>query len=366
MPTGSGVDGSWSWAACCWWPPAIAFASTDWLPILSSPATSGSSRRPGNEVGPFLAVEQAALSEVVPDRAPDGDLRLVQPRRLRRDGDRRPGRRPRQRGAASTAGWADVDAYRAVVVGYAAIGGRDGAHRGSARKRGRGTVGPRRRTTASRGASACAGRAASSCGCPRCSRSMRSAAASSPEPDGLLVPPAVRGRARGPRRRSSSRRTCSPRCRRCRPPGIAARIGLINTMVFTHLPSNVLLMLVPLMPNLRARRRGPAGAVQPQPDGRADAAVLHDGGRRPGRALGGGRHDRHRPDDRAPPSRRRSRRVLFAVPALAAVPFFLAGGLKIAYDLLLWRQFRDHAPAEDAASGPESAGRGLARPRDAA
>lgn len=29
---------------------------------------------------------------------------------------------------------------------------------------------------------------------------------------------------------------------------IAARIGLINTMVFTHLPSNVLLLLVPLMP----------------------------------------------------------------------------------------------------------------------
>ena len=29
-----------------------------------------------------------------------------------------------------------------------------------------------------------------------------------------------------------------------------ARIGLINTMVFTHLPSNILLMLVPLMPSL--------------------------------------------------------------------------------------------------------------------
>src|SRR5439155_4430790 len=28
---------------------------------------------------------------------------------------------------------------------------------------------------------------------------------------------------------------------------IAEKIGLINTMVFTHLPSNVLLMLVPLM-----------------------------------------------------------------------------------------------------------------------
>ena len=32
--------------------------------------------------------------------------------------------------------------------------------------------------------------------------------------------------------------------------GIAAKIGLINTMVFTHIPSNILLMLVPLMPNL--------------------------------------------------------------------------------------------------------------------
>jgi MFS family permease len=31
---------------------------------------------------------------------------------------------------------------------------------------------------------------------------------------------------------------------------IAARIGLINTMVFTHLPSNVLLILIPFAPNL--------------------------------------------------------------------------------------------------------------------
>ncbi len=31
---------------------------------------------------------------------------------------------------------------------------------------------------------------------------------------------------------------------------IAKRIGLINTMVFTHIPSNILLMLVPLMPTL--------------------------------------------------------------------------------------------------------------------
>lgn len=32
-------------------------------------------------------------------------------------------------------------------------------------------------------------------------------------------------------------------------PAIARRIGLLNTMVFTHLPSNLLLMLIPLMPN---------------------------------------------------------------------------------------------------------------------
>src|SRR5205085_1288933 len=31
---------------------------------------------------------------------------------------------------------------------------------------------------------------------------------------------------------------------------LAARIGLINTMLVTHLPSNVLLLLVPLMPTL--------------------------------------------------------------------------------------------------------------------
>ena len=36
---------------------------------------------------------------------------------------------------------------------------------------------------------------------------------------------------------------------------IAARIGLINTMVFTHLPSNLLLVLLPFAPDLRRRSR---------------------------------------------------------------------------------------------------------------
>jgi MFS family permease len=38
---------------------------------------------------------------------------------------------------------------------------------------------------------------------------------------------------------------------------------------------------------------------------------------------------------------------LFAVPGLAAVPFFLAGGLKIVYDLALWRAFRSRRAPED-------------------
>jgi hypothetical protein len=40
---------------------------------------------------------------------------------------------------------------------------------------------------------------------------------------------------------------------------------------------------------------------------------------------------------------------LFAVPALAAVPFFLSGGLKIVYDLALWRAFRQRRPPEERA-----------------
>jgi MFS family permease len=38
--------------------------------------------------------------------------------------------------------------------------------------------------------------------------------------------------------------------------------------------------------------------------------------------------------------------VLMANSALIAVPFYLAGGLKILYDLLLYRDFRSHASPE--------------------
>ena len=129
---------------------------------------------------------------------------------------------------------------------------------------------------------------------------------------------------------------------------IAARIGLINTMVFTHLPSNVLLMLVPLMPTVElailvllarfsisqmdvpARQSYTVSIVDP--DERSAAAGVTGVARTTGAALS--------PLIAAP---------LYASAALASWPFFLAGGLKILYDLLLWRAFRSRRPPEEAA-----------------
>jgi hypothetical protein len=39
--------------------------------------------------------------------------------------------------------------------------------------------------------------------------------------------------------------------------------------------------------------------------------------------------------------------LLFSVPVLFNVPFFLSGGLKIIYDLLLYREFRSVKPPEE-------------------
>ena len=129
---------------------------------------------------------------------------------------------------------------------------------------------------------------------------------------------------------------------------LAARFGLINTMVFTHLPSNVLLILVPLMPTLPlavlvllARfsisqmdvptRQSYTMAVV-DPDERSAAAGVTGIARTTGAALS--------PVVAAP---------LFGVAALAAVPFLLSGGLKIAYDVILYRLFRSAPTPEEAA-----------------
>lgn len=119
---------------------------------------------------------------------------------------------------------------------------------------------------------------------------------------------------------------------------LASRFGLVNTMVFTHLPSNVLLILVPLMPSapwavavllLRfsisqmdvPTRQSYTMAVV-RPDERSAAAGVTGVARTTGAAisplLAG---------------------LLLGSPLMLSVPFFLAGGLKIIYDLLLYRSF---------------------------
>ena len=119
---------------------------------------------------------------------------------------------------------------------------------------------------------------------------------------------------------------------------LAARFGLIRTMVFTHLPSNVLLILVPLMPSLPlavavlfARfsisqmdvptRQAYLMAVV-SPEERSGAGGITGVARTIGAGL-------------APIFAG----LLFSQPSLINVPFFIAGTLKIVYDLLLYRGF---------------------------
>lgn len=126
---------------------------------------------------------------------------------------------------------------------------------------------------------------------------------------------------------------------------IAARFGLINTMVFTHIPSNILLILVPLMPSLPLAigvillrfsisqmdvptRQSYTMAVV-EPDERSAAAGVTGIARSIGAALS--------------PS---ITGYLLGVPVLYAVPFFISGGLKIIYDLALWREFRSAKPRQ--------------------
>ena len=127
---------------------------------------------------------------------------------------------------------------------------------------------------------------------------------------------------------------------------LAARIGLVNTMVATHLPSNVLLMLVPLMPTLPLAaavllvrfsisqmdvptRQSYTMAVV-RPEERSAASGITGVARTIGAALSplfAG--------------------MLFARPSLINLPFFIAGALKILYDLMLFRAFRAIRPPEE-------------------
>jgi len=127
---------------------------------------------------------------------------------------------------------------------------------------------------------------------------------------------------------------------------VASKIGLIRTMVFTHIPSNILLILVPLMPNLPLAitvlllrfsisqmdvptRQSYTMAVV-SPEERSAAAGITGIARTTGASLS--------PVVTGP---------LLANPVLINMPFFLSGGIKIVYDLMLYRSFKAIKPPEE-------------------
>lgn len=131
---------------------------------------------------------------------------------------------------------------------------------------------------------------------------------------------------------------------------VAAKIGLVNTMVFTHIPSNIFLIFVPLMPNLPLAiavllirfsisqmdvptRQSYTMAVV-SPDERSAAAGITGIARTTGSSLS--------PVVAGP---------LLGNAMLLNMPFFISGGLKIVYDLLLYRSFRTTRPPEEIESG---------------
>lgn len=127
---------------------------------------------------------------------------------------------------------------------------------------------------------------------------------------------------------------------------LANKFGLINTMVFTHIPSNILLLLVPLMPSLSlaiavllmrfsisqmdvpTRQSYTMAVVAPDERSAASGvtAIARSVGAAVSPVLTG---------------------LLFSIPVLFSAPFFLSGGLKIIYDLLLYREFRAVKPPEE-------------------
>jgi predicted MFS family arabinose efflux permease len=121
-------------------------------------------------------------------------------------------------------------------------------------------------------------------------------------------------------------------------PRLAARAGLLNTMVFTHLPSNILLMLIPVAPTLPiaigllllrfalsqmdvpTRQAYIAAMVDPQE--RTAAAAMTNSARYVARPFGP-----------------LIGTLLMSNVALGA-PWVAAGALKSAYDVALWRVFK--------------------------
>jgi len=131
---------------------------------------------------------------------------------------------------------------------------------------------------------------------------------------------------------------------------LAQRVGLLNTMVFTHLPSNVLLILVPLAPVpwlAVALFLGRMSISQMDvPTRKSYTMAVVDPGERT--ATAGITNVARTLASSASPM---LSGLAFSVAALG-LPFFIAGGLKIAYDGLIYLTFRKIHPPEEQAPMP--------------
>jgi MFS family permease len=324
---------------------AFAFTSQMWLLVIAG--TIGVISPSGQEVGPFLPIEQAALSQVVPDRARTdvfawytlaGSLATAL--------------------GALAAGfltnalqrtWAPVDSYRAVVVAYACLGVVIGivvaatspdVEAGGYRR------GGRVRSMAARfsGLEHSHGVVLMLAGLFAIDSFGGGFVVQSFAAYWFYLRYGVDPKTLGTLFFGANVLAGISALVASR---LASRIGLVNTMVVTHLPSNVLLMLIPLMPNLRLAalmlllrfsisqmdvptRQSYTMAVV-SPDERAAASGITGVARTTGAALSplfAG--------------------LLFARPSLVDVPFYIAGALKITYDVLLFRAFRRLKPPEEA------------------
>jgi MFS family permease len=322
----------------------VVFAATSWVPLLIIAATLGVISPTGNEVGPFLAVEQAALSQATPDarRTPTFAWYNLAGYVATAVGALAAGLISQ---ALLGAGFGAVDAYRGIVIGYAVVGLGMAAVFAQVGPGVEPPVAPpvddgiRRRLGLGRSKGIVARLSA---------LFALDAFAGGFVPQSLMaywfhlkfgVEPAVLGSIFFAANLLAAVSSLSAS-------RIAARIGLVNTMVFTHLPSNVLLILVPLMPSLELAigvlllrytlsqmdvptRQSYVMAVV-EPGERSAAAGVTGIARTTGAAIS--------PALSAP---------LVASAGFTALPFLLAGGLKIVYDLMLWRAFRARPAPEE-------------------
>ena len=134
---------------------------------------------------------------------------------------------------------------------------------------------------------------------------------------------------------------------------LARRIGLVNTMVFTHIPSSLFLIAAAVAPDAGDRACLSAAAGCAVADGRADTVVLRHGRRHPARACRRGQRN----------GRAEEPGCCHAAPALAgalyaagleAWPLIICGVLKIIYDVALLYAFRHVKPPEEMGPAPRS------------